>query len=338
MTKVYANGRSVVHKGDGQTNTCPVPDVCKTPSPGGPVPVPYVNVAQDGDLAKGTQSVSIKGNPIALKDSNLSTSSGDEAGTAGGGLVSSKTKGKMTWASSSIDVKFEGKGVIRFMDICLHNGNTTNTGGQPQLGGGYMGSYPNIDEPSCPHCGQPMAGHPPFDIEQSEESRELTAKLIAGIESSYGKSVAKPGNQRGKMVGILITDCPGPPPHRDIYSAVSGPKPNPAAAQPLDGWEQVASAAGFKPSPFPSSFVNLTNKTPVAVEEFGGNEPGNCAAQKMIQHAAQKGCKPVAMTEAWCGGPKSKRTHNHSIESCANCRRNIPKMLCPNSSQGASAS
>lgn len=134
MTKVYANGRSVVHKGDGQTNTCPVPDVCKTPSPGGPVPVPYVNVAQDGDLAKGTQSVSINGNPIALKDSNLSTSSGDEAGTAGGGLVSSKTKGKMTWASSSIDVKFEGKGVIRFLDICLHNGNTTNTGGQPTQG------------------------------------------------------------------------------------------------------------------------------------------------------------------------------------------------------------
>ncbi|WP_414640688.1 PAAR-like domain-containing protein [Archangium sp.] len=80
MSKVYANGRSVVHKGDGQVNTCAVPDVCKTPSPGGPVPVPYVNVARDGALSKGSTSVTLEGNPVALKDSNLGTSSGDEPG------------------------------------------------------------------------------------------------------------------------------------------------------------------------------------------------------------------------------------------------------------------
>jgi hypothetical protein len=91
------------------------------------VPIPYVNVARDGDLAKGSKSVSIEGNPVALKDSNLSTSSGDEPGTAGGGLISSKTKGKMTWASASIDVKFEGKGVVRFLEPTQHNGNTFNT-------------------------------------------------------------------------------------------------------------------------------------------------------------------------------------------------------------------
>ncbi|MFL5343799.1 MAG: PAAR-like domain-containing protein, partial [Hyalangium sp.] len=76
MSKVYINGRSVVHKGDGQTNVCGTPDVCKTPSPGGPIPVPYVNVAQDGDLASGSRSVSIEGNPIALEDSYLSTKPG----------------------------------------------------------------------------------------------------------------------------------------------------------------------------------------------------------------------------------------------------------------------
>lgn len=146
MSKVYANGRSMVHKGDGRVNTCPAPDACKTPSPGGPVPIPYVNVARDGDLSKGSNSVSIDGNPIALKDSNLSTSSGDEPGTAGGGIISSKTKGKMTWASSSIDVKIEGKGAVRFLDICLHNGNTNNTGGEPSQGDAQQDDAEGVDD------------------------------------------------------------------------------------------------------------------------------------------------------------------------------------------------
>ena len=113
MTKTFANGRSIVHQGDGKTNICAAPDVCKTPSPAGPVPVPYVNVAKDSDLSGGSKTVQIEGNPVALNGSALSTSSGDEGGTAGGGLISAKTQGKMTWGTCSLDVKFEGKGVVR---------------------------------------------------------------------------------------------------------------------------------------------------------------------------------------------------------------------------------
>jgi hypothetical protein len=327
--KTFADGRSVVHQGDGLTNTCPAPDVCKTPGPGGPIPVPYVNVAKDSDLAKGSTSVEIEGHPVALANSYLSTSVGDEPGTAGGGLISSKTKGKMSWASSSLDVKVEGRGVVRFLDICRHNGNADNTGGQPQLGGGYMGSYPNTEEPQCPHCGKPMDEHSPFDIPQTEESRNKTAKLIADLESGYGQRIQKPGNRKGKMVGILITDCPGPPPHQDTYAAVSGRPSNPAASQPLDGWEAVASVAGLKPCAFPERFINLPSGKPINVDwKNGGNEPGNCAAQKLIQQAAKSGCTPVAMTEAWCGGSKSAHAHNHSVESCNSCRVAIPQMLC----------
>ena len=97
MPTVFANGRSILHAGDGLKHTAAPPDVCKTPSPGGPVPVPYVNIASDGDLAKGTKKTKIEGKSVALESSNLSTSMGDEPGTAGGGIVSSKTKGKMTW-------------------------------------------------------------------------------------------------------------------------------------------------------------------------------------------------------------------------------------------------
>ena len=38
-----------------------VPDVCKTPSPGGPVPIPYPNIAQSVTLAKGTTTVKADG-------------------------------------------------------------------------------------------------------------------------------------------------------------------------------------------------------------------------------------------------------------------------------------
>lgn len=113
MTGVLANGRTVIHAGDGLKHVAGPPDVCKTPSPGGPVPIPYVNLAQDSDLAQGARTVTIAGNAVALASSHLSTSTGDEPGTAGGGIVSAKTKGKMKWGTTSDDVRCEGKGVAR---------------------------------------------------------------------------------------------------------------------------------------------------------------------------------------------------------------------------------
>ena len=121
LSGAIANGRSILHAGDGVQHASAVPDVCKTPSPGGPVPVPYVNVASDSDLAKGTKRVKIGGKSVALASSHLSTSVGDEPGTAGGGLASSKTKGKMTWGSASADVKFEGKAVHLLSDMTTNN-------------------------------------------------------------------------------------------------------------------------------------------------------------------------------------------------------------------------
>ncbi|WPB76890.1 DUF4150 domain-containing protein [Archangium violaceum] len=123
-TSVGVNKLSVVHK-DSSGTTIAMPDVCKTPSPGGPVPIPYPNIAQSSDTAKGSKTVSVEGNPICLKDSNFSTSSGDEAGTAGGGVVSSKTKGKAEFVNYSFDVKVEGKNVARALDLMLHNDKNT---------------------------------------------------------------------------------------------------------------------------------------------------------------------------------------------------------------------
>src|SRR4051812_27038390 len=73
---VGVNKMSVVTKDSGGV-TMAFPDVCKTPSPAGPIPIPYPNVAKSGDTDKGTKKVSVQGNPVCVKDSNFSTSTGD---------------------------------------------------------------------------------------------------------------------------------------------------------------------------------------------------------------------------------------------------------------------
>jgi hypothetical protein len=77
------------------------------------------------DTAKGSKKVKCDGNPICLEDSNFSMSTGDEAGSAGGGVVSNKIKGKAEFVNFSFDVKVEGKGVARALDLMLHNDKNT---------------------------------------------------------------------------------------------------------------------------------------------------------------------------------------------------------------------
>src|SRR3954468_14191372 len=121
---VGVNNLSVVHAGSSGM-TIAFPDVCKTPSPAGPIPIPYPNIAQSSDAASTASSVKADGNPVCVKDSNFKMSTGDEAGSAGGGVVSGKIKGKAEFVMSSFDVKFEGKGVCRAFDIMLHNDKNT---------------------------------------------------------------------------------------------------------------------------------------------------------------------------------------------------------------------
>jgi hypothetical protein len=200
---VYANGRSILHKGDGRIQTSGTPDVCKTPSPGGPVPIPYPNIAKDSDLADGTGSVTIEGNPVALQSSNLSTSTGDEAGTAGGGIISSKTKGKCTWVAASATVMFEGKGVVRFMDTCLHNGNTSNAGGQPNQG--LPGAPSSVTQPPCdPHAWERLN-----DDDTPEDRIKALEQDTGNAGSAYNACLARKFQKEGKNVDVSARyKCP----------------------------------------------------------------------------------------------------------------------------------
>jgi hypothetical protein len=120
---VGVNFLSVVHASSNGV-TIAFPDVCKTPTPAGPIPIPYPNIAKSSDTASGTTKVKCDGNPVCVKDSNFSMSTGDEAGSAGG-VVSGKIKGKAEFVLFSMDVKFEGKNVCRAFDIMLHNDKNT---------------------------------------------------------------------------------------------------------------------------------------------------------------------------------------------------------------------
>ena len=122
---VGVNFLSVVHKSSNGVSIA-FPDVCKTPAPPAPfVPIPYPNIAQSSDTAKGTKKVKCDGNSVCTKDSNFKMSTGDEAGSAGGGMISSKIKGKAEFVMFSFDVKFEGKNVTRAFDLMLHNDKNT---------------------------------------------------------------------------------------------------------------------------------------------------------------------------------------------------------------------
>lgn len=117
--------------GGGQC-TC-FPDVCKTPSPGGPVPIPYPNIAMLTQAKGDTLSSKVKvmGKKVATVATEISMSSGDEPGTAGGGVVSSKFKGPAKFKKGSSKVKVEGNQVVHHTSMIGQNGvsNANNPAG-----------------------------------------------------------------------------------------------------------------------------------------------------------------------------------------------------------------
>lgn len=130
---VNVNDRTVVHKSSSGMSSA-FPDVCKTPSPGGPIPIPYPNIAMSSDTAQGSTDTKMDGNPIMLKGSNFSTSTGDEAGSAGGGVISNCIKGKSEFINYSFDVKVEGKNVPRLGDMMVNNKQSSpNTPPTPEV-------------------------------------------------------------------------------------------------------------------------------------------------------------------------------------------------------------
>ncbi|MCH9687511.1 MAG: DUF4150 domain-containing protein [Deltaproteobacteria bacterium] len=117
--KTFANCRGIAHKGSGGMSIV-FPDVCKTPSPAGPVPIPYPNIAQASDTSGGPSTVKCDGKMPMVKGATYSKSSGDEAGTVGG-VVSGVNRDAAEFMMYSFDVKMDGKNACRLGDPLFHN-------------------------------------------------------------------------------------------------------------------------------------------------------------------------------------------------------------------------
>lgn len=112
------------------------PDIAKTPSPGGPVPIPYptiLKIEKDVKSAvKGTEkafkehekaqkkAVKVIDKELKTLESTSAKTTGDKAGTIKG-LVSFKNSAKTQFTMFSMNVKAEGKNVNRFFDILHQN-------------------------------------------------------------------------------------------------------------------------------------------------------------------------------------------------------------------------
>lgn len=121
---VLVNGRGLTYKSTIGISMANIPDICKTPTPGGPVPMPYPNMANQGTLGSGTTTVKAKGKMIAVKGSQYKMSTGDEPGTVGG-VKSNTFKQATDWILYSFNVKMDGKNCCRHGDLKFHNNKNT---------------------------------------------------------------------------------------------------------------------------------------------------------------------------------------------------------------------
>lgn len=112
-------------KGGGMSQG--MPDVCKTPAPPAPspVPMPYPNMAMLNQAMMESKKVKVMNMGVVTMGSNISMTSGDEAGVAGG-VMSSQIKGPAKPKKGSMKVKAEGQAVIFQTCMFGQNGNNAN--------------------------------------------------------------------------------------------------------------------------------------------------------------------------------------------------------------------
>ncbi|MGQ7846633.1 DUF4150 domain-containing protein [Granulosicoccus sp. 3-233] len=138
--RVYANGRLIACKKAAGKLICAFPDVCFTPpeqipaTPPG-VPVPYPNTTKASSTARGSKTVKIGGKEIMLKNQSFfRQSTGDEAGVASRkGLLSGTNRGRAHFAMWSMNVRIEGRNVVRHMDLTTSNHRASVPGNTPPL-------------------------------------------------------------------------------------------------------------------------------------------------------------------------------------------------------------
>lgn len=290
---IHVNGRSnsLVHKGCGGLAKCTLPDVCKTPSPGGPVPIPYpVIVSMASDLKKGSKKVKFDGGKsAAIKGSEFSRCSGDEAGTAGG-VKSSTNMKEATWILYSFDVKIEGKNACRLSDkMMMNHGNTACLAG-------FGGISVEDEKILCPICGKDLDEHPDLPKMKDKALMKEANDKIKARKGTIGG--AKVGSKTASAIGGGASPAKG-------ITHLSG-KLIPQTPQQIKTLEKGGNPVGNCAEPKVLLDLFITQKVPF-----------NKAAVKKLKMGVGKKFRK--------GTKKSDMEH---LGACATCKRVLKIMLC----------
>lgn len=189
---VIVNKLTVSHAGSNGISIA-FPDFCKTPTPGGPIPIPYPNVAKSSDTADGSKTVKMDGSPIMLKGSNMRMSTGDEAGSAMG-INSNMIKGKAQFVSYSFDVKVDGKNVCRLTDPTQQNIGSFNT-----LAPAHFQGPLHVSDPQMKACEENKKKE---EEEEEKKKSEETSWENSGVFSGHRAAFKKVANQRKIIIFI----------------------------------------------------------------------------------------------------------------------------------------
>jgi hypothetical protein len=99
-----------------------MPDVCLTPTPAGPVPMPYPNMASPSLGAPPAEKVLISGAPALNMNAEIPMTEGDQAGT-NGGVTCGMMSGPAKFTEGSTKVMIAGSPAVRLTTPTSQNQN-----------------------------------------------------------------------------------------------------------------------------------------------------------------------------------------------------------------------
>jgi hypothetical protein len=201
---ININGLTLCHRGSGGVTHNTLPDVCKTPDKG--IPLPYENEAYSRDLAKGTTTVSVDGGHMAAKLGSIFAKSVFDEGGSMGGILSGTHNAEADFITHSFNVFFEGRPACRLTDkMWMNHRNTVNMAGLDQETLSYIASQIKHFVCECDEEVQPSSGdtcmslgtkkHDCVDAKKEEDNKKRQAqgkKPVHGSEKGY--QVDKNGN------------------------------------------------------------------------------------------------------------------------------------------------
>lgn len=115
---------------NGGAQTSASPDVCKVPTPAGPVPTPFVNLGttQMADPGGLVNKVLVANMPAMNQASKILMTNGNQPGTVGG-VASNKIMGQVQFMNGSTKVMVGGKPAVRVGVMTGQNGAPVNAVG-----------------------------------------------------------------------------------------------------------------------------------------------------------------------------------------------------------------